>query len=254
VSDVFASLYASTYDDLYRDKDYAAEAAILRSLFEEHVGGKVASVLDLGAGTASHAVELARLGYDVVGVERSEAMLAVARAKTTGSERVELTPGDVRTIDLGRQFDAAISMFAVIGYQTEDEDVLAALATARRHLRRGGLLVFDVWYGPAVLADRPSTRFSRIRVEQGELLRAVTPQIDESRQLCLLTYELWRVADGRIVETGSEEHVVRYFFPNELRLLASAAGFSIVRISAFPDVATEPNAASWNALVVARAD
>jgi hypothetical protein len=49
-------------------------------------------------------------------------------------------------------------MFAVLGYQGENDDVLAALKTAHRHARPGGLFLFDVWYGPAVLHERPSQR------------------------------------------------------------------------------------------------
>jgi len=77
----FASLYAATYDALYRDKDYDGEVALVERLFREHGVGEVSSVLDLGCGTGSHAIRLAARGYEVVGVERSEAMLEVARRK-----------------------------------------------------------------------------------------------------------------------------------------------------------------------------
>jgi hypothetical protein len=42
--------------------------------------------------------------------------------------------GDIRSVDVGRKFDATLMMFAVLGYQTENTDVLAELGTARRHL------------------------------------------------------------------------------------------------------------------------
>ncbi len=250
----FSSLYAATYDALYRDKDYQHECKLVRQLFRAHGEGEIRSILDLGCGTGNHAARLAELGYEVVGVERSAAMVEIARAKTVADANVELHESDIRGFDLGRQLDAVLLLFAVLGYQTEDEDVLAALATARRHLRPGGLLVFDVWYGPAVLHERPSTRFSRIPLERGELLRAVTPDFDQRRQLCRVRYELWRVEEERIREAAEEEHLIRFFFGNELRLLLSYSGFSLVRLSAFPDIESEPDETTWNVVAVARAD
>jgi len=254
VSQAFSSLYATTYDALYRDKDYEGECELLRYLFAEHGNGAIKSVLDLGCGTANHSVRLAALGYDVVGVERSPAMLEIARAKAATQPNVELHESDIRSFDLGRPVDAVVLLFAVLGYLIEDEDVLATLATARRHLRPGGLLVFEVWYGPAVLEQRPSPRFSRIPLEHGELLRAATPQLDQLKQLCRVHYELWHVEKDRIRETAEEEHAIRFFFGNELRMLLSRSGFSLVRLSGFPDLKHEPDETTWNVVAVARAD
>lgn len=251
--DAFSSLYAETYDALYREKDYDREVELVEQLVREHGSGEARTILDLGCGTGNHAIRLAERGYDVVGVERSAAMLELAREKAE-SAGVELHQADVRDFELGRGVDAVLMLFAVLGYQTEDDDALAALATARRHLRPGGLLVFDVWYGPAVLHERPSTRFSRIPLEQGELLRAVTPELDPIRQLCRVRYDLWRVEGERILEAAQEEHVMRFFFPNELRLLLSQSGFELVRLSAFPEIDAEPDEMTWNVVGVGRAE
>jgi SAM-dependent methyltransferase len=244
----FASLYAATYDALYRDKDYDGEVALVRRLFREHGEGEIRSVLDLGCGTGSHAIRLAGLGYEVVGVERSAAMLEVARSK---SADLELHQADIRDVELGRTFDAALLLFAVLGYLTSDEDVLAALRTARRHLWRAGLLVLDVWYGPAVLHQRPSPGFARIPLERGVLLRSVRSELDQERHLCRVRYELKRVEGELVVEHAEEEHLVRFFFPDELASLLERSGFSLVRLAAFPEIDREPDETTWNALAVA---
>jgi SAM-dependent methyltransferase len=250
VTDVFWSLYAETYDALYREKDYRGESEIVLELLREHGQGEIGSILDLGCGTASHAVRFAELGFEVVGVERSSAMLELAQEKVDAN--VELHQSDIRSFELDRQFDAVVMLFAVLGYQTSDDDVLAALGTARRHLRPEGVLVFDVWYGPAVLHERPSTRCSRIPLQRGELLRAVTPQLDELGRVCHVRYELQKVEDDRIVASAVEEHIVRFFFSDELELLLDRAGFSLFRLSAFPDVERAPDETTWNVVAVAR--
>src|SRR5262245_4784257 len=158
---VFGSLYADAYDALYQDKDYGAECDQIDALFRRYSASPIRSVLDLGSGTGGHAIPLASRGYEVVGVERSSDMLAVAESKRSpalANGNPVFRQGDIRHTELGRQFDAALMMFAVLGYQLENADVLAALKTARTHLARGGLFLFDVWYGPAVLQQKPSQR------------------------------------------------------------------------------------------------
>ena len=51
-----------------------------------------------------------------------------------------------------------------------NDDVLAAFLTARHHLNPGGIFLFDVWYGPAVLTDRPSVRIKWMAHEEIEIL------------------------------------------------------------------------------------
>src|SRR6266567_477654 len=170
---VFGADYANAYDVLYQDKDYASECDLIERVFAEYAAGRrVRSVLDLGCGTGGHAVPLAEHGYEVVGVDRSAEMLrhAVERSRTDRDAahaarrgpRFEL--GDIGSIDLRREFDAVVMMFAVLGYQVTNEAVQAALASARRHLAAGGLLFGDLWYGPAVLAQRPSERVKVIEL------------------------------------------------------------------------------------------
>jgi SAM-dependent methyltransferase len=252
MTDTFWALYASTYDALYREKDYRGECEGVLELLREHGQGEIRSILDLGCGTASHVVRFAEMGCEVVGVERSPAMLDIARRKVVTYPNVVLHEADIRNVDLARRFDAVVMLFAVLGYQVEDADVLAALGTAHRHLRPGSMLVFDVWYGPAVLSERPSTRFARIPLERGEVLRIATPQLDEGTQLCRVHYELMRIEHDQIVEVAEEEHVVRFFFPNELRLLLTQSGFSLAGLSPFTRFDSVPGKSTWNALAVAR--
>ncbi len=256
MSEPFGPGYAGAYDDLYRDKDYAAECERIREVFRACRSREVRSVLDLGCGTGGHLVHLARMGYDVAGVDRSADMLARAQEKSRDlppGARPELRAGDIRTVDLDRRFDAVLMMFAVLGYQLENADVLAALATARRHLAPGGLLVFDVWYGPAVLRERPSARFKVVPTGRGTILRAASAELDTRRHVCTVHYELWELEDRRLVAETRESHGMRYFFPRELELYLSCAGFSLSSLEAFPGPGREPDETTWNVLCVGEA-
>jgi SAM-dependent methyltransferase len=253
MSDVFGRFYADAYDDIYTEKDYDGETELLVRLFREYADGAVGTVLDLGCGTGGHALRLAARGYEVVGVDRSEEMLEQAQAKAEGlSGEVSFSLGDIRAVRLNRQFDAVLVLFAVLGYQTGNADVLAALQAARAHLRPGGLLLFDVWYGPAVLRNRPTQRFKSIDTERGRLLRLSKGELDVRHHLCEVDIHLWLLAGDRLVTETEERHSVRFFFPLELELVLGTAGFSLERLGAFPEFDRDPDESTWNVLAVAR--
>jgi SAM-dependent methyltransferase len=251
---VFGPAYAQAYDALYEDKDYGRECDLLEQVFRRFGGGLTRSVLDLGCGTGSHAIELARRGYDVVGVDRSLAMLGQARAKAEhAGVRVEFRASDLREFREQRRFDAASMMFAVLGYQHENSDVLAALRAARAQLRAGGLLVFDAWYGPAVLVQRPGDRWKLLENGTARVLRAASGRLDVLRQCCDVSYRVWHFEGTRVTAEAAEQHRMRFFFPEELRLLLDQTGFRLRSLSAFPELDRAPDDSTWSVFAVASA-
>jgi SAM-dependent methyltransferase len=256
VSSVFGALYAQTYDDVYRAKDYEAECDLLERIWQEMGSAPVRSVLDLGCGTGSHALPLAARGYAVVGVDRSDEMITRAREKASGeafSGEASFQHGDIRDVRVGRAFDAVTMLFAVLGYQTTNSDVLAALRTAREHLSLGGVLVADIWYGPAVLHEGPEQRVALVEADDVRMLRVANASVDTLAQCARVHYRLWQFDGDRIVAEAEEEHEMRFFFPRELELMLEVSGMTLVRLGAFPDIDVTPDESTWNVALVARA-
>ena len=249
-STVFGADYAAAYDTLYHDKDYLAECDLIERVFDRYGAGAVRRVLDLGSGTGGHAVPLAERGYTVVGVDRSPHMIERARARGSSARFVV---NEIAGLDLGETFEAALMMFAVLGYHAANSDVQAALAAARRHLRPGGLFFGDVWYGPAVLHDRPGERVKVMEAPDAQVIRVAAGDLDVRHHLCAVRYHMWRIEDGRLAAEVREQHRMRYFFPLELELFCTQAGFELVRLGGFPDLEREPDEGTWNVGVVARA-
>jgi len=252
---VFGTPYSDAYDVLYQDKDYQAECDLLEQIFRTYVGRPVKTVLDMGCGTGGHAIPLAMRGYQVTGLDRSKAMLEKASQKAAAlpaEQRPSFILGDVRDFTLTKTFDATLLMFAVLGYQLENRDVLDTLRNVRRHLDAGGMLIFDVWYGPAVLRERPAQRLKVIPIPDGQILRAAWGELDIPKHLCAVHYRLWRLEKGQLVAETEESHVMRYFFPQELALFLECAGFTLVCLGAFPDLYRPPDETTWNVLGVAQ--
>lgn len=213
--------YARYYDLLYRDKDYSAEAEYVASHIRKQVP-QAKRILELGCGTGAHAEQLARMGYTVDGVDLSNAMLARAEARkaTLPSElaaRLSFCPGDVRTVRKNVTYDAVISLFHVISYQTTNEDLKAAFETAASHLRPGGLFLFDFWYGPAVLIQKPEVRIRRFYDGEIKVTRVAEPALDVNRNMVEVSYTLFieALATGTVVQVR-EVHQMRYLFLPEL--------------------------------------
>jgi SAM-dependent methyltransferase len=255
MSEVFGREYADAYDDLYRGKNYNEECALIDRLLQSYGNGTVRRILDLGCGTGNHVFPLAEKGYKLVGVDRSARMLEAAREKTSVWRGCQTAfyEADIRSFRVEDSFDAALMMFAVLGYQLENRDVLAALRTARRHLESGGILIFDVWYGPAVLSEGPTDRFKSTATKEGQILRFASGRIDVQRHLCEVNYRLWKLEGDRVRSQTEETHLMRFFYPLELKLFLECSGFAPIRLGAFPEFDRDPDPTTWNVCGVARA-
>lgn len=252
-SPIFGS-YARYYNLLYKDKDYAAEARYVHELIQKHWPGSK-TVLNLGCGTGNHDFELARLGYEVTGVDLSDEMLSTAKARHASIDSaippLYFLQGDIRTVRLYKTFDAVISLFHVMSYQATNDDLQAAIATAKEHLAPGGFFIFDCWYGPAVLSDPPVVRIKRLEDEAFEFVRIAEPEMHPNENLVNVNYQLMIIDKSTSkVEQFRETHRMRYLFLPELRLILQSEGFSLVETIEWK-TSKEPSFASWNACIVA---
>ncbi len=231
MSEVFGD-YSLYYDLLYKDKDYEGEADYIRALMQTYSPAGT-TVLDLGCGTGAHDVLLCRHGYSIDGVDLSHDMLSKAHEKIAASPELASTlrlhHGDIRTVRLGKTVDVVLSLFHVMSYQTSNDDVQAAVATAKQHLAPHGLFIFDCWYGPAVLTDRPTVRVKRLENDAITITRIAEPTLYPDKNLVDVNYTVFitKKNTGAIQEIH-ETHTMRYLFSPEVEMLLAQAGFKIL--------------------------
>ena len=113
--------------------EYAEEAALYVEMIRDAASRPVRNVLELGSGGGNNASHMKR-HFGMTLVEPSDGMRGLSRRLNPECEHL---PGDMRTVRVGRRFDAVFVHDAVM-YMTTEGDLRAALATVAEHLAPGG--------------------------------------------------------------------------------------------------------------------
>ncbi|WP_243766436.1 class I SAM-dependent methyltransferase [Streptomyces sp. GC420] len=199
--------------------------------------GPAARVLDLGCGTGRDAAHLHRAGWSVVGADLSEAMLEHARARHPGPEYVR---ADLRDFAGLGTFDAVVCLDSALLYCHTNEDLDGFLASCRRGLRPGGLLVAEMRNGAHFLGHTAHLGVPAVNhvVHQGTSYRSTTTlYVDRAAQLLRRT-RTWTAGDGS--PPVEQRSAWRLLLPQELRHFLTAHGFTVLALHDGPGPRTDP--------------
>ena len=141
----FRTHFGERYLDAVRDQ-LQPEWTARQVDFIEHVLGLTPgdSILDLCCGNGRHAIELARRGYRVTGLDLDGILLREAedQAEEAGVE-VEWIQADMRDIPSDKEFDVILNLFTAFGYLESDEEDQKVLQAVQRALRSGGKFLLN---------------------------------------------------------------------------------------------------------------
>ena len=211
------------YDLVYQNKDYVSEVNYIDYLIKKY-SNQNKKILEFGSGTGKHASYLVDKGYEIDGIERSKSMVKFSSKKSGFKQHI----GDIKTINLKKNLIAVISLFHVFSYQTKNSDVQELLFNARKHLKQGGIFIFDIWYTPAVLSIVPSNRVLRMSNKEIEVTRIAEPDILINENIVNVNYQFFvkNKLDGNY-KTFKETHPMRHFSLPEIKYFAQTNGFLI---------------------------
>lgn len=223
----FDKLYSTYYELLNHDKDYEREAMYVSQTLNEFLPDKPAekkySILEFGSGQGKHGHLLQKQGFDIQGIELSPAMVDIAKGR--GYRCVQ---GDICNKKLDKKFDAVISLFHVISYQTSNEKLLSAFKNAHYHLRNEGIFLFDAWYTPGVYQLKPENRIKKIENDEYKITRFAASVISYSENTVNVHYTIivQNKRNNRIDEF-EEDHLMRHFSIPEIELVCRVSGFQL---------------------------
>jgi SAM-dependent methyltransferase len=224
----------------YYDAAYAASDLVDLPFYLElarKIGGPV---LEMGCGTGRVLLPIARAGIEIHGLDASPAMLEILKAKVQREpeeirRRITLHAGDMGSARLDREFALVIIPFRPLQHMHTMEDQVAALRTARAHLRGGGRFAFDVFYPrfDSVLSGIGEERFEMEWPEEGKAGTIIRrfyrkDSVDKIHQSFRGAYVYRWLENDRVVrEETAPLHMTWYMYP-ELRALLLLAGLEVV--------------------------
>lgn len=239
-------LYAETHDAAV--PDWPGEIAFYLQA-ASWAASRGEAVLELACGTGRVALRLARAGADVVGLDVSSDMLAVARQKTEPSDRVSWVEADMRDFDLERTFGLVLVAGRAFHNLLTPADQVACLACVRSHLAPGGLLVLHLdhqdvgWLGDLTRArdgvlDEQET-FQRPKT--GRLVRALRAWTYERSTQTATCRTRWEELDenGDVMEARESDPVsLHCIFRFEVEHLLARVGLDARAV--YGDFASRP--------------
>ena len=218
--------FAAFYDSLTGDVDYAAWAEYILSLLRLH-GGDSRQMLDLACGSGSLSVELAGRGADMVAVDGSADMLAIAREKAAdaGADILFLCQ-DMRELDLYGTVDSAVCMLDSLSHLLTTDGLAAVFRRLGLFIAPGGLLVFDVNtpHKHAVTLGNNAFVF-----ETDELMCVWRNTYEKARRQVTMRLDFF-LEDGDVYRRYTDEVRERAYSMGTWKRLLEEAGFTLLGV------------------------
>ena len=211
---------AGVYDEIVVDPYHGAWASFLHELWSDDERG-VHNVLDVCCGTGLLAVELSALGYHVVGVDGSDAMLARARRRLP--PEVRLVRSTLPALGVSGEYDAAVCTFDGVNYLSPG-DLRSTLAALSRRVRPAGWLVFDAHTDAmmALTVSRPV-----VQGEEGEHRFVISSEVNPRTRTCDTRIEIVPLDGG---SAFSEQHRQHFHRAVDIRSSLVDAGFEVTAV------------------------
>jgi ubiquinone/menaquinone biosynthesis C-methylase UbiE len=219
---------AANYDALTGDVEYEKRADYLEKLFQKSKI-PVKTVLDLACGTGTMTWILTGRGYEMIGVDASEEMLAAAMEKSGSVEGVApiFLHQSMPKLDLYGTVDAAICCLDSLNYLTNPKDVQRTFDRLRLFIAPGGLLVFDI-----NTVEKLSALDGQVFLDETEDTYCVwRAEYDEERKICSYFMDIFQLdEESGQWDRGEELHEERAYTVDELTAMLQKAGFHDITV------------------------
>ena len=220
--------FARYYDLIYQWMDYESEAEFIEKMVELHPHSGGLDLLDVACGTGNHAQYLVD-SFHVVGLDINPEMMEIAREKVP---EMELIQGNMKEMNLERDFDVIICLFSSINYHTNLSELGTTFKRFYDHLKPGGVLIFDLgfctenWEEGRMLVDA---------VVEGDLQLA---RISQSR-LCDGVFNanfVFLIKEDGNMDFEVDQHQIGVFNTPEVKKILENTGFETRIYSDYTDL------------------
>ena len=215
---------AANYDALTGDVEYEKRADYLEKLFQKSKI-PVKTVLDLACGTGTMTWILTGRGYEMIGVDASEEMLAAAMEKSGSVEGIApiFLHQSMPKLDLYGTVDAAICCLDSLNYLTNPKDVQRTFDRLRLFIAPGGVLIFDI-----NTVEKLAALDGQVFLDETEDTYCVW-RPEYRRGICTYYMDIFQLQEDGSWERNFELHRERAYTVEELTAWLETAGFGEIR-------------------------
>lgn len=210
------------YDLVYPEPDESTPQFCLR-MFERHRTSPVQSILDIGCGTGRDLAVLARTCPECWGIDYLPQMVEFMKRTRP---QLHCEEGDMRTVRLGRTFDAILCLGSALMYALTDEDLDATLDTFAAHADDETVLILDLLNAAGFLPGGSFQGKREFGIDTPQFkAKAVSCHSFGRRNQRLIRHRTWQLPDGQTVEDYCE---YRLHLPLDLTYRLRCKGFHVV--------------------------
>lgn len=247
-----SDLFYRCYDGLYFSKNYAGETDSVVSLVRNYYPEKIKKVLEIGAGTGNHTLEMAKYKFSVTAIDIDEKMIFAASKKISRIKfpNVKLVNVPVEALK-EKNFNFVIAGFNVVNYLPDFNSLLSFFKSVGTRLKPKGLLIFDCWNGVAAIMNPPKTKIIQCKSGENFVHCTIQSETDFMAQKTKLTYNLSvKNEKGKEIESGTFSFEQMLWTPMELSHCINNAGLKILKCSRHfqPEIAANEN--DWKIMYV----
>ena len=239
---------SSTYGDYARVYDSIGQSSFSLGMVDfvtaelARTGIGEGRLVDLACGTGSAAIDLARRGFSVTGVDSSPAMLREARRKAREAGiAASFLEMDMRYFALDDEVDVATCLYDSLNYLLRVSEVASVIERVGRALRPGGVFVFD--FNTPYQYERLDGR-DVVTAERDDLFGVYRHRYDGVSRLNEVLMTFFQ-REGGLYRRWEERHVQRAYAPDEMRQAATSGGFIVLRAVPLPEDSEPSVARRW---------
>ena len=217
--------FAYVYDKLMYDVDYKKWADFIESIFKKYKQNP-SLVLDLACGTGSFTIEMAKRGYDMIGIDISVDMLNCAKEKSSHYENILYLNQDMVNFELYGTVDAIVLLMDSLNYILYKKDVKKLFKNVHNYLNPGGLYIFDI-----------NTPYKFKNIFKNNVFYDVSDEItyiwqnsfDSKRNICEFDLTIFTKENG-MYKRMDEIHLERCYEINDLKKMVNESGLRLLNI------------------------
>ncbi len=219
--------FSNVYDTLTENVNYAARADYIADLLAEHgITGGI--LLDLACGTGTLSIEMAKKGFEVIGVDASADMLSAAMNNAYNSEEdILFLCQPMQQLDLYGTINAAICTLDSINHLTDPEDVQATFDKVSLFTESGGIFIFDI---NTVFKHRKILGDNTFVYDLDEVYCVWQNTLDVQTDTVQIDLDIFEMLEDGAYERSQESFCERAYPVDTIKTMLTAAGFETLAI------------------------